>query len=235
VQQKLILTEDGSHSIEVPELGITYHSIHGAIQESKHVFIEAGLYTVADVLPTLDTIRIFEVGFGTGLNALLTIIQEEKLNRKIYYEAIELFPLHLDEARALNYCRILHRNDLQTSFEQLHICDWKREITITSKFRFKKTETNLLNFRTSETCLSGRQAFDLIYFDAFAPNAQPELWTEKIFKKMFSILQPGGVLVTYCSKGSVQRAMQSAGFTVEKISGPPGKREMVRARKGTID
>lgn len=224
MQQKLILTEDGSHSIEVPELGVTYHSIHGAIQESQHVFIEAGLYPVADVLWPLDPIRIFEVGFGTGLNALLTIIQAEKLNRKIYYKAIELFPLHLEEARSLNYCRVLHRNDLQTSFEQLHICDWEREITITSKFRFKKTESNLLNFRTSET-------FDLIYFDAFAPSAQPELWTEKIFEKMFSILQPGGVLVTYCSKGAVRRAMQSAGFTVEKISGPPGKREMVRTRK----
>jgi tRNA U34 5-methylaminomethyl-2-thiouridine-forming methyltransferase MnmC len=228
VQQKLILTEDGSHSIEVPELGVTYHSIHGAIQESKHVFIEAGLYTVSNVRRTLNIIRIFEVGFGTGLNVLLTIVETEKLNRKIYYETIELFPLNVEEARSLNYCRILHRNDLQTSFEQLHICDWEREITITSKFGFKKTETNLLNFRTSET-------FDLIYFDAFAPNAQPELWTEKIFEKMFSILPPGGILVTYCSKGAVRRAMQSAGFKVEKIFGPPGKREMVRARKGTID
>ena len=231
MQQKLILTEDGSHSIEVPELGVTYHSIHGAIQESKHVFIEAGLYAVTDLLLHVDPIRIFEVGFGTGLNALLTIIQAEKLNRKIYYKAIELFPLHLEEARSLNYCRILYRNDLQTSFEQLHICDWETEITITSQFHFEKTETNLLNFRTSETCLSGRQAFDLIYFDAFAPGAQPELWTEKIFEKMFSILQPGGVLVTYCSKGAVRRAMQSAGFTVQKIPGPPGKREIVRAIK----
>jgi tRNA U34 5-methylaminomethyl-2-thiouridine-forming methyltransferase MnmC len=227
MKQKLILTEDGSHSIEVPELDVTYHSIHGAIQESKHVFIEAGLSTVSNVLESLDTIRIFEVGFGTGLNALLTIIQAEKLNRKIYYEAIELFPLHLEEGRSLNYCRILYRNDLQTSFEQLHICDWEKEITITSKFRFRKTETNLLNFQTSET-------FDLIYFDAFAPNAQPELWTEKIFEKMFSFLQPGGILVTYSSKGSVRRAMQSAGFVVEKIPGPLGKKEIVRARRFAI-
>jgi tRNA U34 5-methylaminomethyl-2-thiouridine-forming methyltransferase MnmC len=227
MQQRLILTKDGSHSIEVPELGVTYHSIYGAIQESKHVFIEAGLY--ASDLKRSDTCRIFEVGFGTGLNALLTVIETEKLNLKIYYEAIELFPLNIEEARSLNYCNILHRTDLQTSFERLHICDWDKEITIATNFILKKTNSNLLNFQTSETCLSGRQAFELIFFDAFAPNAQPELWTEEIFKKMFSILQPGGILVTYCSKGTVRRAMQSAGFRVEKIPGPAGKREMVRA------
>jgi tRNA U34 5-methylaminomethyl-2-thiouridine-forming methyltransferase MnmC len=222
MQQRLILTKDGSHSIEIPELNVSYHSIYGAIQESKHVFIEAGLY--ASDLKRSDKCRIFEVGFGTGLNALLTVIEAEKLNRKIYYEAIELFPLNIEEARSLNYCNILHRNDLQTSFEQLHICDWDKEITIATNFILKKTNSNLLNFQTSET-------FELIFFDAFAPNAQPELWTEEIFKKMFSILQPGGILVTYCSKGTVRRAMQSAGFRVEKIPGPPGKREMVRATK----
>jgi tRNA U34 5-methylaminomethyl-2-thiouridine-forming methyltransferase MnmC len=217
----MIYTADGSHSILIPELKATYHSIHGAIQESKHVFIEAGLKSVR-LTDTTGRLAIFEVGFGTGLNTLLTLIEAENLDQGIFYETVELFPLNANEVRSLNYCEILHRNDLQIIFEQLHFCDWEREISIASNFTFKKIRTNLLNFQTKNT-------FELIFFDAFAPNTQPELWTEAIFQKMFSILQLGGVLVTYCSKGNVRRAMQSAGFIVEKVAGPPGKREMIRA------
>jgi len=223
MQRKLILTSDGSHSIEIPELNVTYHSVYGAIQESKHVFIEAGLKSIRP-LEAVRCIRIFEMGFGTGLNALLTLIESEKYRQTIYYETVELFPLNDEEIQSLNYCRQLQRSDLQAIFEQLHNCEWEKETGITPHFKFKKSKINLLNFETSET-------FELICFDAFAPTAQPELWTEEIFKKMFSILKPGGVLVTYCSKGTVRRAMQSAGFTVEKIPGPRGKREMVRGRR----
>jgi tRNA U34 5-methylaminomethyl-2-thiouridine-forming methyltransferase MnmC len=230
MQRKLILTKDGSHSIEVPELNVTYHSIHGAIQESGHVFIEAG-FKGSVGLKQADPICIFEMGFGTGLNALLTLIEAEKLNRKISYEAIELFPLDYEQVKLLNYCEQLQRNDLQPLFEEMHNCAWGKKISIRENFTFKKSKASLINFETSETCLSGRQAFDLIYFDAFDPNVQPELWTKEVFEKMFSILKSGGILVTYSSKGEVRRAMQAAGFIVEKLPGPPGKREIVRGRK----
>ena len=220
MQRKLILTGDGSHTISMPELNVTYHSIHGAIQESKHVFIEAGLKSLLPVEGT--ALNVFEMGFGTGLNALLTIIESERLQRKIYYETVEQFPVDNGEVRSLNYCEQLDREDLQPIFEQLHSCEWEKKVNITENFGFNKSRTNLLNLETSET-------FELIYFDAFAPNTQPELWTNEIFEKMFAMLEPGGILVTYCSKGDVRRAMQAAGFIVEKHPGPRGKREMIRA------
>src|SRR4029079_6389757 len=220
MQRKLILTGDGSHTISMPELNVTYNSIHGAIKESKHVFIEAGLKSLLPVEGT--ALNVFEMGFGTGLNALLTIIESERLQRKIYYETVEQFPVDTGEVRSLNYCEQLDREDLQPIFEQLHSCEWEKKVNITENFGFNKSRTNLLNLETSET-------FELIYFDAFAPNVQPELWTNEIFEKMFAMLEPGGILVTYCSKGDVRRAMQAAGFIVEKHPGPRGKREMVRA------
>ena len=220
MQRTLILTGDGSHTISMPELNVTYHSIHGAIQESKHVFIEAGLKSLLPVEGT--ALNVFEMGFGTGLNALLTIIESERLQRKIYYETVEQFPVDTGEVRSLNYCEQLDREDLQPIFEQLHSCEWEKKVNITENFGFNKSRTNLLNLETSET-------FELIYFDAFAPNTQPELWTNEIFEKMFAMLEPGGILVTYCSKGDVRRAMQAAGFIVEKLPGPRGKREMTRA------
>jgi len=220
MQRKLILTGDGSHTISMPELNVTYHSIHGAIQESKHVFIEAGLKSLLPVEGT--ALNVFEMGFGTGLNALLTIIESERLQRKIYYETVEQFPVDNGEVRSLNYCEQLGREELQPIFEQLHSCEWEKKVNITENFGFNKSRTNLLNLETSET-------FELIYFDAFAPNTQPELWTNEIFEKMFAMLEPGGILVTYCSKGDVRRAMQAAGFIVEKLPGPRGKREMTRA------
>jgi len=226
MQRKLILTSDGSHTILLPESNVTYHSIHGAVQESKHVFIEAGLRSLNPARKTI--VNIFEMGFGTGLNALLTMIEAEKLERAIHYEAIEQFPLDNKQIGSLNYCTQLGRQDLQMVFEQLHHCEWEKTIKLTHKFTFKKSAANLLNFETPETSLSGRQAFELIYFDAFAPNAQPVLWTKEIFEKMFAMLKPAGVLMTYCSKGDVRRAMQAAGFTVEKLPGPKGKREIIR-------
>ena len=226
MERKIIITGDGSGSISIPGMNVTYHSIHGAIRESKHVFIEAGLKSVRP-LAAARRIGIFEMGFGTGLNALLTLTEAEKLNRKVHYETIELFPLNNEMIRSLNYCEQLERSDLQTVFEKLHTCDWEKEITITPNFLFKKSRTNLLNFETPRT--SG--TFELIYFDAFDPNVQPELWTKEIFDKMFSLLQPGGLLVTYSSKGDVRRAMQSAGFNVEKLPGPLFKREITKASK----
>jgi len=225
MQRQPVITKDGSHTISIPEMNVTYHSHHGAIQESMHVFINAGLKYVSNILKVSDPC-IFEMGFGTGLNALLTLIEAERRQQKIHYITVELFPLQVDEIILLNYCEQLHRKDLEPVFQQLHQCDWEKDISITPFFTIKKLRTNLIN-------LSTYQPANLIYYDAFGPSAQPELWTKEIFEKLYNMLLPGGILVTYCSKSDVRRAMQAAGLIVEKIQGPRGKREMVRARKAS--
>jgi len=213
MKREIITTKDGSKSISIPEQNVTYHSIHGALQESNHVFIEAGL---RPLLNQLETIHIFEMGFGTGLNALLSLQIAITHQQKINYTAVELFPLTIEEASALNYTH--------ESFMQLHQCDWEKDNELDRYFTLHKTNGSLLNYSTNKT-------IHLIYFDAFAPAAQPELWTKHIFDKLYSILAVNGVLVTYCSKGSVRRTMLEAGFSVEKIPGALHKREMIRARK----
>jgi len=221
VERKIILTEDGSHSISVPDLNVTYHSIHGAIQESMHVFIEAGLRFWSGHSQWADRYKIFEMGLGTGLNALLTAIEAEEKKSKIRYTAVEQFPISIEEARTLNYTEYLDHEKL---FQQIHESSWIERVIISEYFILQKEKISLLNFSAAER-------FNLIYYDAFAPNAQPELWTKEIFEKLFQMLEPNGILVTYCSKGDVRRAMMSAGFGVEKLKGPPGKREMLRAVK----
>lgn len=222
MQRELILTKDGSHTIAIPSIDVTYHSLHGAIQESLHVFIEAGLKNCPSA--EANSLRIFEMGFGTGLNALLTLIEAEKTQQHIHYTAIELFPLENELVQSLNYCEQLHRADLRPVFEQLHACEWEKETIILPYFTLLKSGSNLLNVKPLNP-------FNLLYFDAFAPAAQPELWTKEAFERLYAMLAPGGLLVTYCSKGDVRRAMQAAGFHIEKIPGPPGKREMVRATR----
>lgn len=220
MRKEIILTEDGSHSIGIPELNVTYHSIHGAIRESLHVFIEAGLKYVSDDLG-LRQINILEMGFGTGLNVLLTAIEAQRQNLKVHYTSIDQFPISVDEAKTLNYAEHLNYPDL---FQNIHECEWQKDEFISEHITLRKERTDLLNYSTSNQ-------FNLIYYDAFAPTAQPELWTRDVFEKLFAMLHEGGILVTYCSKGIVRRAMMAAGFTVKKLPGPPGKREMLRAMK----
>ena len=226
MQRKIFITADGSHSVEIPQMNVSYHSRHGAIQESLHVFINAGLipFFNADIPATT---KIFEMGFGTGLNALLTLIEAEKNNRKIYYETVEACPLEVSYIEALNYCGQLNRNDLQLFFKKMHGCSWNDAHEITPYFTIKKINQSFIDISIQST----NQPFNLIYYDAFAPIAQPELWTKEIFEKLFTMLLAEGVLVTYCSKSEVRRAMQHAGFIVEKLKGPPGKREMVKCTK----
>jgi tRNA U34 5-methylaminomethyl-2-thiouridine-forming methyltransferase MnmC len=219
------MTGDGSHSIEVPELNACYHSIHGAIQESKHVFIQAGLID-SGVFDYVGVHKVLEIGFGTGLNALLTLIEADKHANRIYYTGIELDPLNETEVNQLNYCEQLGLPQYQSLFEKMHQCEWNEMVEITNYFRLTKIKTDLKGFSTENV-------FFLIYFDAFAPTAQPELWTREVFDKMHSLLLPEGILVTYCSKGGVRRALQAAGFKVEKLHGPKGKREMIKATKMT--
>jgi tRNA U34 5-methylaminomethyl-2-thiouridine-forming methyltransferase MnmC len=223
MRKEIIITEDGSHSIAIPGLKVTYHSVHGAIQESRHVFIEAGLKYLLDQFIT-EQIWLLEVSFGTGLNALLTAIEVENSETSVYYVALEPFPISVEEANSLNYCKQLKREDLQEDFTRMHKCAWDKSLAVTENVLMHKSNSTLQKFEHAT-------GFDLIYYDAFAPAAQPELWTKEIFQKLFDLLKLNGVLVTYCSKGDVRRAMVAAGFTVEKLVGPPGKREMLRAIK----
>ena len=216
MERKVEVTADGSSTIHIPEMGVTYHSKHGAIQESLHVFIHAGLSFYCGQHPEKRSIHIFEMGFGTGLNALLTSQYAEQHNITIQYEAVELHPLNEAEVNALNYDSAL--------LQQLHSAAWSATTAINAHLLLTKHSTSLQQFVATEQ-------FDVIYYDAFAPGAQPELWTEEIFRKLYNMLTLNGVLVTYCSKSDVRRAMIAAGFSMEKIPGPPGKREILR---GTI-
>jgi tRNA U34 5-methylaminomethyl-2-thiouridine-forming methyltransferase MnmC len=223
----IFVTNDGSSSIEVPSLNVTYHSRHGAINESLHVFINAGLLYWNEQNPQQEGCRIFEMGFGTGLNALLTLMEAERTQRRIIYHAVELYPLEEGMISQLNYCDQLQRPDLKNAFLELHSWEWEEEKAMTSFFTLRKSGISLSEY-------SSATAYDIIYYDAFAPNAQPELWTKEIFEQLYKMLLPGGLLVTYCSKSEVRRAMKAAGFTVEKLPGPPGKREMVRGRYSNV-
>lgn len=221
---EIFVTQDGSHSITASRFGVSYHSKYGAITESRHVFIQAGLYPL--LLKNSAQVSILEMGLGTGLNALLTYHEMLKRPIPLYYEAIERFPLSLTAALSLNYPALIEEGnvDLLDAFEQLHTCPWESKQQISPSFSFKKRLGKLeeLNFSSR---------FDLIYYDAFAPSAQPELWTEEIMAKMFDALQIGGVLVTYCAKGEFKRILKRVGFVVESLPGPPGKREMTKAIK----
>ena len=221
MKRKIIVTADGSHSVYVTDSGLAYHSKYGAIQESMHVFIDAGL---KPLLALEQTLTIFEMGFGTGLNALLTILNSEKEKKIIYYQAIESHPLEKSFIEKINYCDQLNRPDLQNIFEQMHNCPWEKDISITPFFILHKANADLINYQIEKP-------IQLVYFDAFDPSAQPELWTEPIFKKIYKALMPGGMLLTYSSKSVVRKAMEAVGFTVEKLNGPPHKREILRAVK----
>jgi tRNA U34 5-methylaminomethyl-2-thiouridine-forming methyltransferase MnmC len=219
MDRKIILTGDGSHSVYTPDLETTYHSRYGAITESKHVFIDCGLMRV---LEKHEQLSVFEMGFGTGLNALLTMIESEKKERKIRYHAVEKFPLEKSYVEEINYCQQLDRPGLQVFFRELHNCVWEEDIFLFPSFIIHKIKADINSYTPDHR-------FHLIYYDAFAPAVQPELWTESLFRKLFSALLPGGMLLTYCSKGDVRRAMLAAGFSVEKLPGPPHKREIIRA------
>jgi tRNA U34 5-methylaminomethyl-2-thiouridine-forming methyltransferase MnmC len=220
MERRIIGTADGSATVSIPALDLTYHSRHGAVQESKHVFLQAGWqYWLSENEGRSP--RLLEMGLGTGLNLFLTAIEASKSSLPVHYTALETAPLLPAEAAALNYPGLLGEAQL---FARLHEAPWERDVPLLPHFTLHKTTTPLERFEPSAP-------FDIIYFDAFAPSAQPELWTEAIFTRLYNALHPGGVLVTYCSKGSVRRALQGAGFRVSKLAGPPGKREMVRAKK----
>ncbi|MEL6843637.1 MAG: tRNA (5-methylaminomethyl-2-thiouridine)(34)-methyltransferase MnmD [Bacteroidota bacterium] len=216
---KHIITNDGSSTLYSPQYDEHYHSVHGAIQESMHVFIRMGLDGLA---PERKDIRILEMGFGTGLNALLSLLYRK--DRRVHYTGIEAIPVEAEIAEGLNYADKLGESALKTPFMALHNAPWEEETEIVPGFLLQKYHIKLEEFIP-------QGSYDLIYFDAFAPNSQPELWTEQMMQRMYEMTTAGGIFVTYSAKSSVRRGLQAAGYTVEKLPGPPGKREMLRATR----
>ena len=219
MEREVITTADGSKTIHLKDWDEQYHSKHGAIQEAYHVFIDHGLS-----LYNNRRLSILEIGFGTGLNAFITFLEGKKTNLNINYVGVEAYPITSQELQQLNYITELKAENHTKDFELMHKSAWEKEVVLSTDFVLhkKQKDFNKLDFDN---------VFDLIYFDAFGARVQPELWTESIFSKMFKALRNGGTLVTYAAKGSVRRAMQAVGFEVERLPGPPGKREMLRARK----
>ena len=226
MERKIVITDDGSSTIHLPEWDEQYHSKHGAIQEAYHVFIKHGLSYFLDTHVGVEQpISILEIGFGTGLNAFITLLESEKKVTAIRYTGVEAYPVSMDEIKQLNYPTALNVVDKNDLFMLLHRSPWEFAQQVTAHFSITKQQKFFCE-------INACNKHDLIYFDAFGARVQPELWTEAIFQKMYEALKPNGVLVTYSAKGSARRAMQAVGFMVEKLPGPPGKREMLRAIKG---
>ena len=219
MKREIITTADGSKTIQIKDWEEQYHSKHGALQEAYHVFIKNGLELFNDT-----KLNILEIGFGTGLNALITLKESKRLKLDIGYTGVEAYPISKIEHQQLDYISTLKTKSLKNKFDLMHESPWEQEVFIANNFKLKKEKRDFKE-------VDSKNAFDLIYFDAFGARVQPELWTVSIFKKMFEALRIKGYLVTYAAKGSVRRAMQEVGFIVERLPGPPGKREMLRGQK----
>lgn len=219
MEREIIQTLDGSTTIHIKEWNECYHSKHGAIQEAKHVFIKNGLALFQN-----KEVSILEIGFGTGLNAFITYLDALELGQSIDYVAAEAYPVSADEVLSMNYVNELDAIESKAIFEKMHTSNWEERIIFSNVFALTKRKQFFEE-------IDDLEKFDLIYFDAFGYRVQPELWSTAIFDKMYKALKPNGILVTYAARGVVKRSMIEVGFTVEKLAGPPGKREMFRARK----
>jgi tRNA U34 5-methylaminomethyl-2-thiouridine-forming methyltransferase MnmC len=220
LEREIIQTLDGSTTIHIKEWNECYHSKHGAIQEAKHVFIKNGLALFPN-----QSISILEIGFGTGLNAFITYLESEESGQTIDYVGVEAYPVSADEVLSMNYIEELKAAESEAVFEKMHNCNWEEKTIFSGNFTLTKRKQFF-----EEIDDVGK--FDLIYFDAFGYRVQPELWSTAIFDRMYKALKTNGILVTYAARGVVKRSMIEVGFGVEKLAGPPGKREMFRARKG---
>jgi tRNA U34 5-methylaminomethyl-2-thiouridine-forming methyltransferase MnmC len=216
MERELRITGDGSHTVFVKELNEPYHSVHGAIRESEHVFLKHGFRTVHK-----SQLRILETGFGTGLNAVLTLVESRRLNKDVYYHTVEKYPLDRHEYLKINHEGLIREAGKGTLL-RMHEAEWGKTIRLSPHFSLFKERSDFREMKPEGP-------FDLIYFDAFDPGKQPHLWTEEIFSRISDLSVPGAVLVTYSAKGSVRRALAASGFNVGKVQGPPGKREMIRA------
>lgn len=219
MKRQIIQTADGSTTIHLPDWDENYHSKHGAIQEAHHVFIKNGL-----CLFEQKQISILEIGFGTGLNTFITFLEAIKSNQSIDYVGVEAYPVDSFEIQLMNYVDQLQATNHESVFHKMHSSNWEEKINISENFILTKQK------KFFET-INDQEKFDLVYFDAFGYRVQPELWSTQIFRKMYEALKPNGVLVTYAARGVIKRNMMEVGFAVEKLEGPPGKREMMRGRK----
>jgi len=224
IKREIITTGDGSKTIHMPDWNENYHSSHGALQEANHVFLRNGL----DAFRDRNVVHILEVGFGTGLNAVLTLQETEKSGLQVVYNGLEAFPVSAEELAALDYGSLLDTDVMRSLYVQLHAADWDVLQAITPRFSLHKIHRKL------EEMTWEPAQFDLIYFDAFGPRTQADMWQLPHFQRLFAALKPGGALVTYCAQGQVKRDLKAAGFTIEPLPGPPGKREMTRAWKAAI-
>ena len=229
IDLQLQITTDGSHTLYIPEMEEHYHSVNGAIQESLFVYIERGFLASLEMTDAglnqckKRIINVLEFGFGTGLNAFLTLVETEKRNLKVNYTSIEKYPLPETVTKQLNYTKEFPEK-FQACFAQLHACEWEKFIPISDNFQLKKIQSDFSDFQFEDN-------YDVIFYDAFAPDKQHEVWSQEIFDNIFQHTNSNGILTTYCAKGNIRRMMQAAGFQTERIPGPPGKREMLRARK----
>jgi tRNA U34 5-methylaminomethyl-2-thiouridine-forming methyltransferase MnmC len=223
MKHKIVITSDGSSTIFSEEVNQHYHSHFGALQESMHIFIKAGLSS--PMLSKLENISILEIGFGTGLNALLTYFKAKELCKKVEYETVELYPITSQEAEQLNYPSLLPYPNVKEIFTTLHSAEWNREQKISENFTLHKRQTSAINANYPPN------TFNLVYFDAFSPEAQPELWTKEVFKPIYDSMKNDSILLTYCTKGIVKQTLTALGFQIEKLPGPIGKREILRGRK----
>jgi tRNA U34 5-methylaminomethyl-2-thiouridine-forming methyltransferase MnmC len=225
MKRSIVTTEDGSKTIRLEEWNEHYHSTHGAIQEALHVYINAGLdfYSAQDT-PKVSPIHVLEAGFGTGLNALLAMLWSDRTKTKLCYTGIEAYPISHDEQQAMEYHKAIDGVKVKSLFDQLHKIPWNERSSITEFFSLQKQQ---LLFAELDLQLEA----DVVFFDAFGPRVQPELWEMPVLQRFYDALKPGGVFVTYSVKGTAKRAMQSLGFEVDIIDGPPGKRHMMRAIK----
>jgi tRNA U34 5-methylaminomethyl-2-thiouridine-forming methyltransferase MnmC len=217
----ILTTKDGSHSLLSLQFNATYHSPFGAVSETDHVFLGAGLRYLAR---TQKNIRILEAGFGTGLNAFMTWMEAERTGLVVEYTGVELHPVDLETASALNYAAVLGAPDRHPDFLKLHRAEWGQILRLSENFTFAKLLQPI-------QAVEQEDAFDLVYFDAFDPSVQPELWTLEVFVNLFRSMHPGGILVTYCSQGAFRRNLRQAGFWVEKLPGTLGKWEITRGHK----
>ena len=215
-----MITSDGSTTIHLPDWNEQYHSKHGAILEAYHVFIDKGFNEIA----LTENISILEIGFGTGLNAFITYLESKKSIRNIDYVGVEAYPVENEDINKLNYVTELKVENERPIFDEMHTIAWEKEHQLSTKFSLTKREQFF-------DAIDDVNRFNLVYYDAFGARVQPEHWTAKMFQKMYNALKINGILVTYAAKGSVRRAMQEVGFVVERLPGPPGKREMLRAIK----
>jgi tRNA U34 5-methylaminomethyl-2-thiouridine-forming methyltransferase MnmC len=220
MKKEFVITEDGSHTIYLPEMDEHYHSTHGAIQESMHIYINEGLLQLDK-----KEITILEIGFGTGLNAYLTYAVADTKKLSINYFSLEKYPVNEIDFLKLNYPGNIFP-EYSEIFEKIHRAKWDSEVEISSEFILQKVHADLLSYKFDTL-----PQFDLVYFDAFAPTKQPEMWTDEIIQKVAASVKKGGILVTYCAKGSVRRAFTAAGFQMERIPGPIGKKEILRGKK----